>query len=246
MDQLFGNPNATWLPRLAGLVAKAVMEAPEGKRLYCTAFPVLLTNVFLAQNLQEQISQTLVCVRPALTEAEFTTVADQAGRLKERIKQRQFSLQRQLNEPEPVLLVFTNGVGHLTGWSKVDAPESGLMDQGEASGNVPALHITARSASGASWRTVVLLGRGRYRLEGLVKVAGVKPLPYGRYQGAGLRVAGSVREAENLVGDSDWRPLSAEFAVAEEAQEVELVCELRASSGQAWFGTDSLRLVQIR
>jgi hypothetical protein len=80
----------------------------------------------------------------------------------------------------------------------------------------------------------------------LVKVAGVKPLAHGTYQGAGLRVAGGIRESANVVGDSDWRPLSAEFEVAAERQEVELVCELRASAGEAWFGTDSLRLLQIQ
>jgi len=71
----------------------------------------------------------------------------------------------------------------------------------------------------------------------------VKPLPYGNHQGAGLRVAGSVRES-GLVGDSDWRTLSAEFEVTEETQDVELVCELRASGGEAWFGLESLRLIR--
>ncbi len=78
-----------------------------------------------------------------------------------------------------------------------------------------------------------------------MKVAGVKPLPFGKYQGAGLRVAGSVRESDNLLGDSDWRALSAEFDVTAETQEVELVCELRACAGEAWFAVPSLRLVQL-
>ena len=49
MDQLFGNPNATWLPHMAGLVAKAVMETPEGRRQYRERFCALFTNVFHAQ-----------------------------------------------------------------------------------------------------------------------------------------------------------------------------------------------------
>ena len=92
-----------------------------------------MTNVFHLQQLQEQISQTVARLRPALTEKEFAEVAGEAGRLKERIQQRQFDLQRQLSEPEPALLVFTNGVCSLTGWGKVDAPAPGLMDQGETS-----------------------------------------------------------------------------------------------------------------
>ena len=61
----------------------------------------------------------------------------------------------------------------------------------------------------------------------------------------GLRVAGSVRQSADLVGNSDWRALSAEFNLTDEAREVELVCELRASAGEAWFGAESLRLVEL-
>jgi hypothetical protein len=246
MDQLFGNPDATWLPHMGGLVAKAVMETTEGKRRYRANFASLFTNVFRVQMLQGRVDQVVAGLRPAITEAEFAGVTDEAVHVKERIALRQISLKRQLSEPERALLVFTNGIGCLGGWVKVDESASVQMEQRPASDHTPALHIVARSASGASWRTQVLLGRGRYRFEGQVKVAGVKPLPYGTYQGAGLRVAGSVRASGDVVGDSDWRALSAEFEVTEEARDVELVCELRASAGEVWFGVESLRLVQAR
>jgi hypothetical protein len=181
-----------------------------------------------------------------LTDAEFDGVRTEAEHLKERIIQRQLSLRRQLNEPERALLVFTNGIGLPDGWVKTDEATSKRMEQGQAADHTPALHIVAGSESAASWRAQVLLERGRYKFEGRVKVAGVKPLPYGRHQGAGLRVAGNIRETGDLTGDSDWRALSAEFEVTEETRDVELVCELRASAGEAWFGLASLRLVQIQ
>jgi len=196
--------------------------------------------------LQGRVDQVIASLQPAITDAEFAAVKDEAGHVKDRIAQREISLKRQLSEPERALLVFTNGIGHLRGWVKADESASVQMEQGQASDHTAALHIVARSESGASWRTQALLGRGRYRFEGLVKVAGVKPLPYGTYQGAGLRVAGSVRESGNVVGDSDWRALSAEFEVTEETREVELVCELRASAGEVWFGVESLRVVQVQ
>jgi hypothetical protein len=245
MDQLFGNPNATWLPHMAGLVAKAAMETPEGKRLYQASFASLFTTVFRVQMLQGRVDEVVAGLRPAITGAEFAAVLDDSDHLKERIAQRQISLKQQLTEPERGLLVFTNGIARLAGWTKLDESPSVQMEQIPASDQTPALHIAARSESGASWRSQALLNRGRYRFEGQVKVAGVKPLPFGKYQGAGLRVAGNVRESGNLVGDSDWRGLSAEFDVTEETREVELVCELRASAGEAWFGVDSLKLVQI-
>jgi hypothetical protein len=245
MDQLFGNPDAPWQPHMAGLVAKAVMETTEGNRRYRAAFAVLLTNIFRAPMLAGRVDQAVARLRPALTDAEFAGVKDEAGHVKERIAQRQLSLRRQLNQPGRALLVFTNGIGLLGGWVKVDEPASGQMEQIQTPDHTPALHIVARSDSGASWRTTALLARGRYRFEGRVKVAGVKPLPYGKYQGAGLRVAGSVRQSADLVGNSDWRALSAEFNLTDEAREVELVCELRASAGEAWFGAESLRLVEL-
>ncbi len=246
MDQLFGNPDASWQPHMAGLVAKAVMETTEGKRRYRTRFASLFTNVFRVEMLKERVDQVVVRLRPALTEVEFAGIRDEAGHLKDRIVRRQLSLKRQLSEPERTLVAFTNGIGLLGGWVKVDEPGPRQMEQGQAPDHTLALHIVAGSESTASWRTKALLGRGRYRFEGKVKVAGVKPLPFGKHQGAGLRVAGNVRESGDLVGDSGWRALSAEFEVTEETREVELVCELRASAGEVWFGMESLRLVQVQ
>jgi spore coat protein H len=243
MDQLFGNPDAPWRPHMAGLVAKAVMETTEGNRRYRAAFESLLANVFRVQTLSGRVDQIVAHLRPALTAAEFASVRDEAANLRERLAQRQISLKRQLSEPERVLLVFTNGIGCLGGWVKVDAPVSGQMEQGQAPDHTPALHIMTRSESSASWRTHALLNRGLYRFEGQVKVSGVKPLPYGKHQGAGLRITGGIRES-GLVGDSDWRALSAVFEVTEETQDVEMVCELRASCGEAWFGLESLRLIR--
>jgi spore coat protein H len=245
MDQLFGNPNSAWLPHMAGLAARAVMETPEGRRLYRARFASLFTNVFLARTLQSRVDQVVAGLRPAITEAEFANVSNEAAQLKERIARRQISLTRQLSEPERALLVFTNGVGRLGAWEKADESAAARMERGTAPDHTPSLQIAARADSGASWRTRVLLERGRYRFDGVVKVAGVRPLHYGKYQGAGLRVAGSVRDSGSLVGDSDWRPLSAEFVITGETQEVELLCELRASAGAAWFQVDSLRLVQL-
>ena len=143
------------------------------------------------------------------------------------------------------MLVFTNGIAALGEWVKVDVQGTRQMEQSRAPDHAAALHILAHSDTTASWRSKVLLGRGRYRFEGQVKVAGVKPLPFGKHQGAGLRIAGSERQSKGLLGNSEWRALSAEFEIMQERQEVELVCELRASAGEVWFGTKSLSLAQI-
>ena len=66
-------------------------------------------------------------------------------------------------------------------------------------------------------------------------------------EGAGLRISGTTQpRANRLAGDSPWKRLDFEFEVAPSLDSVELVCELRATQGEAWFETDSLVLVRLK
>ena len=51
-----------------------------------------------------------------------------------------------------------------------------------------------------------------------------------------MRLSGQNRES-GLVSTTDWTELACEFDMSEEQPEVELVAELRATAGQAWFRT---------
>jgi hypothetical protein len=62
--------------------------------------------------------------------------------------------------------------------------------------------------------------------------------------GAGLRISGG-RLAGNFSGSQDWQDCSYSFQVGEDESQIELVCELRASRGEAWFDTASLKLVRL-
>jgi len=59
-----------------------------------------------------------------------------------------------------------------------------------------------------------------------------------------LRISGAQKPgAYGLTGDSPWTPIAFDFSVAPGSQgEVDLLCELRASHGEAWFDVDSLKL----
>jgi hypothetical protein len=244
MDQLFGKADFPWKPHLAGLVAVAIMDTPEGQRRYADRFTTLFNNLFKVQLLTNRVNELLRQFRPELTRREFRQLAREAAVVKDRIVQRQLNLKWQLSQPELALLQFNGGVARPSDWVKVDEPRGGKMDRGKGPDGRPALHIVAGPATTASWRAKVLLSRGRYRFEGRGMVAAVKPLPFGRRQGAGLRVSGRDRSADNLTGDSAWRPLSVEFQIQALTEEVELVCELRASAGEFWVDLDSLRVVQ--
>jgi hypothetical protein len=92
----------------------------------------------------------------------------------------------------------------------------------------------------------VLLKGGRYRFEGQVRTAGVEAVRDERGAGAGLRISGARMPRINQAGgDSPWRLLVYEFDVTGGEAEVVLVCELRATKGEAWFDVASLKLRKL-
>jgi hypothetical protein len=245
MDQLFGKADLTWKPTMAGTVAHAVIETPEGQRLYEERFRGLFSRVFQLSKLNERIDQLVGAARSGLTSAEFKALETEALALQARIARRRMSLEEQLAKPELTLTLFTDRAAPLGGWTVSGASETGALAKTVAPDGSPALLIAADRAAGASWRAKALLKRGSYRFEGRACVAGVKPIASIKRGGASIRVAGSTRACDDLSGDTAWRPLAAPFQVNKETEQVELVCELQASAGRAWFALGSLRLVEV-
>jgi hypothetical protein len=244
MDQLLGTADLPWQPNWAGLVAQAVMSTPEGQRGYTATFGLLLTNDFKVEKLTSRVEELVQELRPALDNDEFGKVKAAAAVVKERIEKRKLSLVAQLSRPALKPLEFTADSAHPEAWEIAERPAQGNMDQTEFDG-LEALHISARAESLASWRTTVLLPRGRYRFEDRVRVAGVEPLTFGTHSGARLRVGGSARETASLTGDSAWQNLTADFEVGQPMVKVELICELRARAGEVWFDLPALRVLRI-
>jgi spore coat protein H len=245
MDQLFGTPDLTWQPALGGLVAKAVMETPQGEQLYRERFGLLFTNLFKLSVLTGRVDQLVADLRPALKSGEWAAIRDAAVQVKERIAQRHDSLAWQLAQPPLRPVKFEAGAARLDGWRIAEAPLKGTMDRANGSERLPSLHISITDETSASWRTTALVPRGRYRFEGRVRIASVQGLSYGAHAGAGLRVRGHTRQSESFTGDSSWRVVASEFQVEQSTEEIEFICELRARAGEAWFQLSSLRLVQL-
>jgi hypothetical protein len=244
MDQLFTQADLSWQPFMAGLVAAAVLDTPEGKEKYRERFSTLVTNVLQIDSLSNHIARLVSSWQPFLGHREFSGIEREAAALTQRIVARQMSLTRQLLEPPLKPLDFTQGFAPLAGWVKVDEPLRGTMDQTISPLGKPALHIATQANTCASWRTKAALKQGHYTFAGRTRIAGVKPLPYGKHQGAGLRVTGSLRQPEDFVGDSSGRLLEAPFQIDSPSAVIEFVCELRASAGEVWFDLDSLRVLQ--
>jgi hypothetical protein len=246
MDQLFGKPDLTWMPHMAGLVAQAVMETKEGKEEYIKAFRTIFETRFKPQFLTNRVNQIMASLAPIVEESELSKIRNEAVAINKRIEERHRFLESQLGQPPAELLEFKQGRGLLLGWRKADEPASGRMEKGMGPDGLVCLQTMTGSEACPSWRTKALLAPGRYRFEGRVRVLEVNSLGFGSHQGAGLRISGQPRQSENVIGTSGWRVLTTEFQVAEQSKEVEFICELRASAGTAWFDCASLQVIQER
>jgi len=246
MDQLFGKANAPMQPQMNGLIAKAVMETVEGRESYRQRFGVLLTNVFDVASLRQRADSILRQLRPVVTANEAHVIEREMTAVKERIAKRRRDLERQLSDPANQPLKFEDGIARLSGWRIVDPPANGVMELANLPGGKVALRIRAGPVTSASWRTKVRLPKGHYRFEGAVRTTGVEPLRFRKNNGASLRVLGKPRGEESHFESSDgWRTWQVPFEVTAFEEDLELLCELRARSGEAWFDLHSLRLVGL-
>ena len=246
MDQLFGNPRAPLIPQMNGLIARAVMETPEGRRAYRARVQFVMTNVIQLAVLHQRVDATLAALRPALERKEARALEQAVATLHERIDERLHTVARQLAEPPLEPLRFENGSAPLplSLWQKMDVPLGGSLVATNGADGRGALEIHAGPVTSASWRCRVRLAPGRYQFEGEVSTAGVGALNFGKNHGAILR-AGPAARALPLLGDYPWTTRRVPLEVLGTEQEVELICELRASRGTAWFAVDSLRLVRL-
>lgn len=249
MDQVFGDPNFPVFDSMGGLVTAGLWQLPQTKFQYRERVGTLLTNVFTAEFLTNEIAKVHARVRPVLAEMNEGTAKnfDNTTRdVQNRVLARIAGIQKQLGiQPMKPVKPDGNGVFKLAKWEpQADAGEPKMSEAADHAG-VKSLEINLEKPDRvvASWRSRVLLDAGKYRFEGKVSTKGVVPLKEPTGEGAGLRISGSSRPNQ-LSGDSDWKKVSFEFDVPAAETEITLVCELRAEKGRAWFDLGSLQIVR--
>jgi spore coat protein H len=252
LDQMFGveraTPDCPILPsRLQGLVARAVLGTAEGRRRYLERVAQLYTNVFHADALVKRVDELAAVINPAI--AEYSPNAARrheaaVENLKRRILMRDESLSRQLSSTSTEPTFASDGTLKLNGWRRSirsGQPEFRQEKSGDGRAG-PLLYISARNGTvSASWRTRVLLDEGTYRFEGKIRTSEVKSESG---EGARIRISRGTGP-RGLSGTADWQEVSYSFEVPDSGAEVEFVCELRASQGEACFDGSSLRLVHV-
>lgn len=243
MDQMLNQTTGPIIPQLNGLVARAVLEIPELRKRYLARAAELATNVFRTNLIVARINEVAAKIEETLAETDAKAAAEhrkKADGLIRRFRRRSTSLDRQLfpaNGPTASLASLQSPAA----WEpRTDLGEATLERETGPDGKVY-LRVSTATGCTASWRSQALLERGKYRFEGRVKRKGVALDLSDPRAGVGLRVSGH-RTLPKASGDSDWTTLVFDFEVAEEKADVELVCELRANAGEAWFDPGSLRV----
>ena len=171
--------------------------------------------------------------------------------VKDRLKQRNLIVRNFLNSNvEPLVAIFdAKGELLVTKWTEAKETDDAIHVREKLNGNAEALVLKTGPGKrcNASWRREVVLPRGKYEFQALVRTAGVVASPDGNQNagGAGLRVSGGMRTS-SLAGNTDWKLQKHAFEVTQDNQRVFLVAELRSSAGTAWFDASSMKLVRLK
>lgn len=247
LDQMFGvertSPECSILPRMQGTVARAVISTPEGKRQYLERMAQLYTNVWHVDAILKRVDQLAAVIRPAIVESAGSSIAryhdGEVESLKERIRERDQSLRKQLaSVRDQAKLRAVTEWAHST---QIGQPE---FRREKTPDGKDVLYLGAKGNTICSWRARTQLEEGSYRLEGKLKTNDVRASPGEPDAGAGLRVSGGGVGPE-IKGSQQWQKFGYVFHVPEGGSEVEMICELRAAQGEAWFDISSLRLVRL-
>jgi spore coat protein H len=247
MDQLFGVSRPITMsvtPPFKGMVAKSLFAVPEARRAYLRRLEELSTNELRVAALHARVNRLATRLRPALPPGTETADLFDAmvANLKSRISRRAQIVAQQLSAPQPTTPLAQDGSVRLAAWSFKAGPTLAAAASRTRSDKGEILRVTGRGTdSSGAWRTVVLLGPGRYEFSGKARTEGITAGVPGT-NGVILRVSGE-RSTRGITIADEWKPLSYEFTV-NGIEDVELVCEFRGPQGSGFFDVSSLRLVR--
>lgn len=246
MDQMFWEANGpVFFPHFGGMVARAIMETPQGAKLYRERVKKVFNEVYRLDVVTSRFDTLAKRNRQAGAEyggrwldSYDANVSD----TRRRIVARWNGIKEQIdNEPKPLDFSKPVVVGN---WRQQKETENVLLEQSPFEGR-STLHLAGNGHSVGSWRSRLYLEPGRYRFEALARSSRLAPIREPDKQGAGIRVSGGSRR-NKLEGDTGWTKLQYEFDVQGGPANVVLVCEIRATRGDVWFDANSLKLELLK
>jgi hypothetical protein len=103
IDVAFAKVDGPLFPEMAGLVARVVLQTPEGKRLYRERMAKLLSGPVKADTIQTRLNELAGRIRPTLTKSDPAAAKglDAAvTQLRERMAQRAYFLEQELKKSQ--------------------------------------------------------------------------------------------------------------------------------------------------
>jgi len=249
LDQMFTQPQGSIMPPMNELIVGALLQTPDGQRRYRERAAALVGRLFRLEVLTNRVNELLAPILAQMSAHDVvaaSAVAENAASLQARIVARAKHLAKELAAPEPLFINFGEAcITHVAGWQASDVSGSVKLELSDHQG-IPALSINAGDVTTASWRTRVVLQPGQYEFVARARGQGIVPIRDGLGIGAGVRISNPHQRRQNqLERDSEWTTLRYNFEVHPPSAQVELVCELRAYSGQVWFDLGSLQLIHV-
>ncbi len=242
MDQVFQDPGASVLDHPRALVASAVMGRAAWRARFRQRVAELLP-LFESGRLHPLIDGVSARLMAVMGSEQAAAYPDQVRDLKERLAARTESLREQLARPIPPATTFDeSGMARLGEWQPWSESEDAVIEQDHS-----VFHVRAGASRHcvAGWSQRVVLPHGRYSLRGTARADGVLSIRDEWGAGAGFRTSLAGR-TNRVAGTTRWRELVCVFEVAEESREIDLVIELRAVQGEAWFERRSVVLRRER
>jgi len=245
LDQTFQSPESSITPRMAGAVAKAVLETPEGLELYLRELGFVLDGTSPVADLTNRVQKLAQFIRPELarrSEKDAAKFDEDVTTYCQHIEKRVALVRGQLDEASKPVQFNERGELPLSGLAASNEFGQPVLSRDKA--NEHYLHVSSTNSPVIGWwRKKVWLPKGQYQFEGKVRCNAVETVPGDLFGGAGLRIGGH-RLKNGVKGTSTWTNLSIGFEVTDALFPVELVCELRSANGEALFDEDSLRILR--
>lgn len=207
----------------------------------------LRTNIFNSETIIQRVREIEARIGPVIAEFGPRYVRRRrdgvdhpkaVNRLCENIEIRERNLDSQLQGPSGEVKFIRDGTALIEGWHpQMNTVNAARFDTVVGPDGASLLSIAADPRqSSASWRTRVVLGPGRYRLEGRART---------RDAGATIRISGA-RDPIIKSGETDWAQCHYDFLVEEAIVDIEIICELRGNTGAVWFDADSLKIRRLQ
>lgn len=245
MDQLLVGSRYPVFPRLNGELAQARFpEGVQGRRRWAVALGQALDRLGDEGSWDAWLSRVQARLEPGLKWGERRALRRSVEELRRQWGERLGFVRREMADAERVLS-WDGGFLRVEGWERDGGTRPGeatLVAEGDGG---QALWVRAGPGRVAGWRRWLWLPPGTYRFEGRIRTKGVLTSGKDGGSGAALRVLGNGHRTGGIPGDSDWQAAQVDFRVASPGGDVALVCELRGTTGEAWFDVGSLQLARI-